>query len=172
MAITINNTAGTITGADATATTTGAVELATAAETATGTDTTRAVTAAGVKAVADTKAALATAQTFTAAQRGVISALTDGTTITPDFALANYFNLTLGGNRTLANPSNLTAGQGGAIIITQDGTGARTLSFGSYWDFPGGAAPTLSAAAASVDRLDYIVVSATSIHASLSRALA
>jgi hypothetical protein len=31
------------------------------------------------------------AQSFTAAQRGAISALTDGATITPDFALANNF---------------------------------------------------------------------------------
>lgn len=42
----------------ATETAIGAVELATTSEATTGTDTTRAVTAAGVKAVADTKAAL------------------------------------------------------------------------------------------------------------------
>ena len=105
------------------------------------------------------------AQSFTAAQRGAISALTDGSTITPDFAVANNFSVTLGGNRTLANPSNLTAGQSGSIFISQDGTGSRTLAYGSYYDFAGGTAPTLSTTAAAVDRIDYVVRTTTSIHA-------
>ena len=105
-----------------------------------------------------------TAQSFTAAQRGAISALTDGATITPDFAVANNFSVTLGGNRTLANPSNLTAGQSGSIFITQDGTGSRTLAYGSYYDFAGGTAPTLSTTASAVDRIDYVVRTSTSIH--------
>lgn len=107
----------------------------------------------------------ATAQTFTAGQRGEITALTDGATITPDFADSNNFSVTLGGNRTMANPSNLVAGQSGSIFITQDGTGSRTLAWGSYWDFAGGTAPTLTTTAAAVDRVDYIVRSSTSIHA-------
>ena len=106
-------------------------------------------------------------QTFTAGQRGSITALTDGATITPDFALANNFSVTLGGNRTLANPSNLTAGQSGCIWITQDGTGSRTLAYGSQWDFTGGTAPTLSTAAAAVDCLVYAVQSSTKITATL-----
>jgi hypothetical protein len=103
-------------------------------------------------------------QSFTRAQRGAINALTDGATITPDFAVANNFSVTLGGNRTLANPSNLTAGQSGSIFITQDGTGSRTLAYGSQYDFIGGTAPTLSTAANAVDRIDYVVRSSTSIH--------
>lgn len=112
-----------------------------------------------------------TATTFTAAQRGAIAALTDGATITPDFATSNNFSVTLGGNRTLANPTNLTAGQSGSIFITQDGTGSRTLAYGSFWDFAGGTAPVLSTAANSVDRLDYIVRTTGSIHAVLTKAL-
>ena len=112
-------------------------------------------------------AALASAQTFTAQQRGTISALTDGATITPDFAAANNFSVTLGGNRTLANPSNLTAGASGCIWITQDGTGSRTLAYGSYWDFTGGTAPTLTTTAAAVDCLVYSVQSSTKITATL-----
>ena len=106
-----------------------------------------------------------TAQTFTAAQRGTITTLTDGATITPDFAASNNYTVTLAGNRTLANPSNLTAGQSGSIFILQDGTGSRTLAFGSYWDFAGASAPTLTSDASAVDRIDYIVRSTTSIHA-------
>mgnify|MGYP001089000594 CR=1 FL=1 len=105
-----------------------------------------------------------TAQTFTAAQRGTITALTDGATITPDFALSNNFSVTLAGNRNMANPTNLVAGQSGSIFITQDGTGSRTLSWGSYWDFATGVAPTLSTTAGAVDRVDYIVRTSTSIH--------
>ena len=105
-----------------------------------------------------------TAQTFTAAQRGTIGTLTDGATITPDFATANNFTVTLAGNRTIANPTNITAGQSGSIFIVQDGTGSRTAAWGSYWDFAAGTAPTLTTTAAGVDRVDYIVRSATSIH--------
>lgn len=105
------------------------------------------------------------AQSYTAAQRGSISALTDGATITPDFSLANNFSVTLAGNRTLANPTNLVAGQAGSIFISQDGTGSRTLAYGSYWDFAGGTAPTLTTTASAVDRIDYVVRSSTSIHA-------
>ncbi len=104
-------------------------------------------------------------QSYTKAQRGTIETLTDGATITPDFATANNYTVTLAGNRTLANPTNLTAGQSGSIFVVQDGTGSRTLAYGSYWDFAGGTAPTLSTAAASVDRIDYVVRTTGSIHA-------
>jgi hypothetical protein len=107
------------------------------------------------------------AQSFTAAQRGSISALTDGSSITPDFSVANNFSLTIGGNRTLANPTNLTAGQSGVIVITQDGTGSRTLAYGSYWKFPTGTAPTLTTTASAVDVLAYYVESSTRITARL-----
>ena len=107
------------------------------------------------------------AQSFTAAQRGSISTLTSAGTITPDFAVANNYSVTLDTNATLANPTNLVAGQSGCIWITQDGTGSRTLSYGSYWDFTGGTAPTLSTAASAVDCLVYAVQSTTKITATL-----
>ena len=89
------------------------------------------------------------AQTFTAAQRGTVTTLTDAATITPDFSASNNFTLTLGGTgRTLANPTNITAGQSGVIVIQQDGTGSRTItSYGSNFKFAGGTAPTLSTGA-------------------------
>lgn len=112
-------------------------------------------------------AALAVAQSFSAAQRGAVVALTDGATITPDFSLANNFSVTLGGSRTLANPTNLTAGQSGIIVITQDGTGSRTLAYGSYFKFAAGTAPTLTTTASAVDVLAYYVESSTRITARL-----
>lgn len=106
-------------------------------------------------------------QSFSAAQRGTVSALTDAATITPDFAVANNFSVTLGGNRTLANPTNLTAGQSGIITVTQDATGSRTLAYGSYWKFASGIAPTLTTTASAVDVLAYYVESSTRITARL-----
>jgi len=105
-------------------------------------------------------------QTYTAAQRGAITALTDGSTVTPDFALSNNWSLSIGGNRTLANPTNLTAGQSGVIYITQT-TGSHTLAYGSAWDFAGGTVPTLSTAASAVDALAYAVRTTGSIAATL-----
>jgi hypothetical protein len=106
-------------------------------------------------------------QTFTRAQRGGVTALTDGATITPDFAVSNNFSVTLGGNRTLANPSNQTAGQSGAITITQNGTGSNTLAYGSNWKFSQGSAPVLTTTANATDVLVYFVESATRITARL-----
>jgi hypothetical protein len=93
-----------------------------------------------------------------------IDTLTSASTVTPDFATSCNFTLTLGTNVTLANPNNVTAGQSGSIFLVQDGTGSRTLTLGSNYDFAGGTAPTLSTAANAVDRLDYIVRTSTSIH--------
>ena len=75
------------------------------------------------------------------------------------------FKLTLSGNITLVNPAELTAGTTGSIFIVQDGTGSRTVSYGTSWDFIGGTAPTMTTAASSVDRIDYIVLDSTNIHA-------
>jgi len=104
------------------------------------------------------------AQTFTASQRGEITTLTSATTVTPDFAASNNFTLTLAHTMDFANPTNCTPGQSGSIFLVQDGTGSRVITWGSYFDWAGGAAPILSTAAGSVDRLDYIVRSASSIH--------
>jgi hypothetical protein len=105
------------------------------------------------------------AQTFTAAQRGTITTLTDAATVTPDFAVTNNYKIELGGNRTLANPTNLAAGQSGVIVISQDSTGSRTLAFGSYWKFAGGTAPTLTTTASASDVIVYFVDSTTRITA-------
>ena len=92
-------------------------------------------------------------------------ALSDATNIAVDFDTGQNFTVTLAGNRTLSNPTNVTAGQTGSIFITQDGTGSRTLSYGTSWEFPAATAPVLTTTAAAVDRIDYIVKSSTSIQA-------
>ena len=85
-----------------------------------------------------------------------IVTLTDAATITPNLAQTNNFTVTLGGNRTMANATNITAGQSGFIVVRQDGTGSRTLSFGLGWRFPSNTAPTLTTTASAVDLLVYV----------------
>ena len=110
-----------------------------------------------------TVAGLAVAQSFTKAQRGTPVALTDAATIAVDLSLGNNFTVTLAGNRTLGAPTNVTAGQSGVIVVTQDTTGSRTLAYNSVYKFAGGTAPTLTTTASAVDVLAYYVESASRI---------
>ena len=104
--------------------------------------------------------------TFQKAQAGRVESVTVGAAnVQLNFANANMFNLTLGINTHLNLPSNPTVGQAGTIVVKQDGTGSRTLSYASSWEFPGGTAPTLTTTASAEDRIDYYVVAANAIHA-------
>ena len=105
----------------------------------------------------------------TAAVADIVS-LTDAANIAVDFNTGQNFALTLTDNRTLDNPTNCVPGQVGSIFIVQDGTGSRTLAYGSSWDFAGGTAPVLSTDAAAVDRLDYIVQTSTDVQALVTKA--
>ena len=97
------------------------------------------------------------------------ASLSDSSTILVNFASGIHHSVTLGGNRTLSHSNTSVAvGQSGSIIINQDGTGSRTLSFNSSYKFVGGTAPTLSTAANAKDRIDYVVVAANEIHAVIS----
>lgn len=100
---------------------------------------------------------------------GVPAALTSSANITPDGANGFNFTLTLAENATLENPSNFGVGRSGVIMITQDGSGSRTLAYGSNWRFPGGA-PVLSTAAGSIDLLSYWVAQSGVILATLTKA--
>jgi hypothetical protein len=96
-----------------------------------------------------------------------ITTLTDATSITSDFAKGNNFLVTLGGNRTLAAPSNAVAGQSGSIYVIQDGTGSRTLAYNAVWQFVSATVPTLSTGAGDVDMLVYMTRSAATIDAAV-----
>ena len=97
--------------------------------------------------------------------KSFITTLTDGTSIAVSMNTGNNFLVTLGGNRTLAAPSNATAGQTGSIYVVQDGTGSRTLSYNSVWKFPGGSAPAATSTSAAVDMIVYNARSATTVDA-------
>jgi len=157
----LSRAGGAMTGAITTNSTFDGVDIAT--RDAVLTTTTN--TANTANTTANAAATLTAVQTFTAGQRGEVTALTDASSIATNLALSNNFSLQLSGNRTLANPTNTVAGQSGSIFITQDGTGSRTLAYGTNFKFVAGTAPTLSTAASSIDRIDYVVASATQIHA-------
>lgn len=102
------------------------------------------------------------AQTFTALQASSVETLVDGATVTPT-GTKNLNQVTLGGNRTFANPSAITVGAAYLFKIIQDGTGSRTLAWGAAYEFPGGTPPTLTTAAGGVDLISGVSFDGTTI---------
>jgi len=97
--------------------------------------------------------------------KSFITTLTDAASIAVSMNTGNNFLVTLGGNRTLAAPSNATTGQTGSIYVVQDGTGSRTLSYNTVWKFQGGSVPVATTTSAGVDLIAYNVRSASTIDA-------
>jgi len=83
--------------------------------------------------------------------------------VTLDYDTYQNFVLTATGNVTLANPSTESVGQSGIIVLIQDGTGSRTLSTGSDYEWPAGTTGTISTAANSIDLIPYFVDASNSI---------
>lgn len=103
------------------------------------------------------------ANAFTGQQRNVPVALSDGANIAVDASTGNVFTVTLGGNRTLDFPSNVVAGMTFTFVITQDGTGSRTLAYGSGYSFGAEGTPTLTTTASRVDIISGFAWSTTKI---------
>jgi len=79
------------------------------------------------------------------------STLTDQATVAWDASTQDVCKLTLGGNRTLAAPTNNTTGQFISILVIQDGTGSRTLTWNAVFEFAEDTAPTLTTTASKGD---------------------
>ncbi len=77
------------------------------------------------------------------------------------FGNAQNFSTTVTAAHTLAKPTGCRTGQTGSIFLTQSG-GSGTMAYNADFKFIGGTDPTLSTDNGAVDRLDYIVVSASS----------
>ena len=75
--------------------------------------------------------------------------LTDQSTIAWDVIASPVAKVTLAGNRTLAAPSGTTpaAGQFVSLLIIQDGTGSRTITWNAVYEFASDTAPTLTTTA-------------------------
>jgi len=81
-------------------------------------------------------------------------ALTDGATIALDWNNSNVQSVTLGGNRTFTFANPLTGGRY-LIVLKQDGTGSRTVTWPTI-KWQGGTAPTLTTTANKTDLITLI----------------
>jgi len=77
--------------------------------------------------------------------------LTDGATITWDAQAMPITKVTLTDNRILAAPTNGIAGAFISLLIIQDATGSRLLTWNAVFEFPLEAAPALTATGALAD---------------------
>jgi len=83
--------------------------------------------------------------TFSAGVATAIGTLTDGATIATNLALSNSFEVTIAGNRTLSNPTNLiNGGTVNWVVIASGGT--CTLTLDTAFVLPDGTTTPLSIA--------------------------
>ena len=87
--------------------------------------------------------------------------LADSATISVDWRDGNQQVVTLGGNRTV-NLSGYIDGQTLRLVLCQDGTGSRTITWGTEVLWSGGSAPTLTTTANKCDVVSFIATAATS----------
>ncbi len=87
--------------------------------------------------------------------RHILVTATDGATVTFNLDSGNIQQVTLGGNRTLAL-SNENDHQTFMIILIQDGTGSRTVTWWSGIKWQDNVDPTLDTAAGGVDAFGFI----------------
>jgi hypothetical protein len=93
------------------------------------------------------------------AHYGALKADTDAVTVTFDMALSDKHTVTLAGNRTLAL-ANVGVGQAFIIVLVQDATGSRTVTWFSGIKWPGGTVPTLTTAANKADAFSFLCTAA------------
>ena len=96
-----------------------------------------------------------TTQTLSAASTAVAWAM----------AVNQVATITLDGNKSMSSPSNIVEGQEYYLQVIQDGTGGRTLTWATEFNWIGGTAPTLSTAAAARDRISFIADGSTNLDA-------
>ena len=88
---------------------------------------------------------------FSAAAYNAEATLTDASTISWNAITQPVAKVTLGGNRTLGAASGGVAGAFISLLIIQDGTGSRTVSFNAAYEFAEDTAPTLTTTASKGD---------------------
>ena len=89
------------------------------------------------------------------------TAINGVTSVSLNFGACQNFSTTVTAAHTLAQPIGCRDGQTGSIFLTQSG-GSGTMAYHADFKFIGGTDPTMSTANGAVDRLDYIIVSASS----------
>ena len=88
---------------------------------------------------------------FSAAAYNAEATLTDASTISWNAITQPVAKVTLGANRTLGAASGGVAGAFISLLIIQDGTGSRTVTFNAAYEFKDDTAPTLTTTASKGD---------------------
>ena len=88
---------------------------------------------------------------FTRAALHPEQTLTDASTISWDVGTSPVSKVTLGANRALGAATNAQTGQFVSLLVIQDGTGSRTLTFNAAYEFKDDTAPTLTTTASKGD---------------------
>ena len=84
---------------------------------------------------------------FTAAAVAPEATLSDASTVTWNALTQSVAKVTLGGNRTIGLASGGIAGAFISILVIQDGTGSRTVTWNAAYEFAANTAPTLTTTA-------------------------
>ena len=92
---------------------------------------------------------------FTSAALNPEATLTDGSTVSWNALTQPVAKVTLAGNRTMAAPSGGVTGQFIALLVIQDGTGSRTLTWNAVYEFKDDTAPTLTTTASKGDNFTF-----------------
>lgn len=126
-----------------------------------------AASAASCTGNAATATNLAGGATFPAYTAPKVVSLTDASTVAINAALGNDLRLTMtsgvGSTRALGAPSNAVDGQRIDIMVTQDSSGSRLLTYNAAFEFSTGLpSPTLSTGANLTDILGFIYNAAKS----------
>ena len=88
---------------------------------------------------------------FAAAAVNPEATLSDGANVAWNVLTSPVAKVTLGGNRNLSAGSGGITGQFVSLLVIQDGTGSRTLTFNAVYEFTGDEAPTLTTTASKGD---------------------
>lgn len=79
-----------------------------------------------------------------------------GATYTVDLNNGNVQQLTLTTSSTFSFSNNLYDGAIYTLLITQDATGSRLITWSGNWKWPGGTLPTLTTTANAVDIFTFV----------------
>jgi hypothetical protein len=103
-------------------------------------------------------AVLGTAQEYTRTHNFNATTLTDGATISWDLSQNQVCKVTLAGDRTIAAPTNAVEGATYILVLIQDATGSRKVTWNAAYKFSGGTAPTLTTTASRADVITFICI--------------
>lgn len=104
-------------------------------------------------------------QTYTAQQTPMNGSLADNATIVWDCDVnGQIVEVTLAGNRTLAAPTNVNPKTSYCLIVKQDATGGRTLTWNAAYKFAAGSVPSVSSGINAIDYFTFIGASGNILH--------